>query len=98
LAREREINIFETTNLDLGAFLMLEDIQYLGCRVSAEEKSGDPVAILRFLDEKQNCRDLERVFMTSREKHYRDLNKFLLKDIHRAIREFGSKLSKKIED
>lgn len=77
--------IFETNNVDLASFLMLEGIKYLECRNS--KQGGKDVVILRFLDDKENCLDLERVFMNSREKRFRDLNKYLLKEIHNKLRE-----------
>lgn len=79
--------IFETTNVDLAAFLMLEGIKYLECKTSEASKYGKPVITMRFLDNKQNCRDLERVFMGSDCKKYRDFMKYLLKEVHNTIRE-----------
>lgn len=80
----REANIFETQNVDLGTFLMLEGIKLLECRKSA---SNSKVVILRFIDEKQNCLDLERVYLNSKYKTFRDINKYLLTKIHEALRE-----------
>ncbi len=87
---------FETNNVDLGAYLMLEGIPYTGCRVEADRK-GDPQAVMMFEDVKGICRDLERVFVASREKRFRDLNKYLLKDVHREVRSFNAKLKERIE-
>jgi len=89
---------FETTNLDLGAYLMLEGIQYLGSRIAVDTSRNEPKAVLLFFDQKGNCRDIERLFMLSREKKYRELNKFLLKDIHLEIKKFNAKLSKQVKD
>ena len=94
---EKEIGIFETPNLDLGAYLMLEGIKYVGCRMTMDSK-GEPKAVLKFLDEKRNCLDLERLFMVSREKRYRELNKYLLKDIHSEIKKFHNKLREQVEE
>ena len=80
----KELNIFETTSVDLAAFLMLEDVKLLECKVIDKRKN---IVILRFLDSKQNCLDLERVFLSSDFKKYRDINKWLLKKIHETIRE-----------
>lgn len=80
--------IFETSDLDFGAFLMLEGIQYLGCRVDYDSMKRKPLALMKFADEKLNVRDLERIFMTSREKRYRDLTKYLLKEVHKAVKSF----------
>ena len=79
--------VFETSNLDLGAYLMLQGVKYLGCKLGQDEAKRKPLAIMRFLDEKQNARDLERLFMTSSEKRYRDLTKYLLKEVHKSIRD-----------
>lgn len=78
--------IFETTNVDLAAFLMLEGIKFLECKVSSISPYKD-IVTMRFLDEKQNCIDLERIFMSSDFKRYRDLTKYLLKEVHQKIRE-----------
>jgi hypothetical protein len=76
--------IFETADVDLGSFLCIHDVPYVDCRVEADPKTGRARAILRFLDDKQNARDLERMFITSEMKKFRDVNKFLLKEVHRA--------------
>lgn len=91
-------NIFETYNVDLGAYLMLEGIPYQGCRIVSDPEKGEPKALLVFLDEKGVCRDLERNFMMSREKSYRDLNKYLLKDVHKEIKQFNRKLKSQLEE
>jgi hypothetical protein len=80
----RDINIFETQNVDLGTFLMFEGIKLLECRKS---ETNQKVVILRFLDEKHNCLDLERVYLSSDFKKFRDINKYLLTKIHNALRE-----------
>jgi len=80
-------NVFETADLDLGAFLMLHGLKFLDSRVELEGSRQKPKAIMRFDDEKTNARDLERVFMTSSEKRFRDLNKYLLREAHKSIRE-----------
>lgn len=77
---------------------MLEGIKYLGCRIIMDHNREEPKALLRFLDEKSNCRDLERLFMQSREKQYREINKFLLKDIHGEIKKFHLKLKEQVEE
>lgn len=94
----RATSMFETSNLDLGAFLMLEGIKYLGCRIIMDHNREEPKALLRFLDDKSNCRDLERIFMQSREKQYREINKYLLKDIHGEIKKFHLKLKEQVEE
>lgn len=81
---QKSSKIFETHDVDLGSYLVLHDINYVDCRVEADPKNGRARAILRFLDDKQNARDLERMFLTSEMKKFRDINKFLLKEVHRA--------------
>ena len=78
--------IFETSNVDLGAYLMLEGVKLIGCKIDFDSMKRKPMAIMQFLDEKMNARDLERLFMTSSEKRYRDLTKYLLKEVHKEIR------------
>lgn len=86
-----EKKIFETSDLDLGAYLMLEGLKYLGCRLDSSVSSRKPLAVMIFLDEKTVARDLERVFMTSNERRYRDLTKYLLKEVHKKVRESNLK-------
>lgn len=81
---EKSSKIFETDNVDLGSYLLINDVEYLDCRVETDGRSGRAKAILRFIDKRQNARDLERMFLTSDLKKYRDLNKFLLKEVHKA--------------
>ncbi len=59
----KKVAIFETTNVDLAAFLMLEGIKYIECEAS--RNIGKDIVVMRFLDDKQNCLDLERVFITN---------------------------------
>ena len=80
----KEPIIFETQNVDLATFLMLEGVRLLECKKSETKRN---VVILRFLDEKQNCLDLERIFLSSSYKKFRDINKYLLSKIHEALRE-----------
>jgi hypothetical protein len=82
----KEARIYETRNVDLAAFLMFEGIKFLECRVEGRGSSKELV-VMRFLDDKTNCLDLERVFMTSDFKRYRDLTKYLLKEVHRKLKE-----------
>lgn len=81
----KKVPVFETTNLDLAAFLLFEGIKYLESGKSLNY--GKEVVVFRFLDEKENCLDLERVFMSSDFKKYRDLVKYLLKEVHAKLRE-----------
>lgn len=81
---QKEILIFETQNVDLATFLILEGIKFLELKKS---ETNSKVVILRFLDEKQNCLDLERAYLSSSYKKYRDINKYLLTKIHQALRD-----------
>ena len=78
------VRVYETTNVDLASFLILEGIKLLECRM---QDRGRKIVVLRFLDEKQNFLDLERVYLGSEFKKYRDINKWLLKKIHETLRE-----------
>lgn len=89
-------NIFETDNLDLGAYLMQQGIRYMGCKIEYDASRRRPKATMKFLDDRQNARDLERCFMTSPEKRYRDLTKYLLKEVHREVRHFQDLVAKQI--
>ncbi len=80
----KECPIFETQNVDLATFLILENIKFLKCKKS---EANPRVVILCFLDEKQNCLDLERVFLNSDYKRFRDINKYLLSKVHAKLRE-----------
>ena len=74
----KEADIFETNNVDLASFLMIEGIRFLECRKS---NSNPNIIIMRFFDEKKNCLDLERVFLNSEFKKFRDIQKYLLDKI-----------------
>lgn len=74
---------YETQNVDLATFLIMEGLKFTGCTRSVAQPN---VVLLCFDDEKQNCHDLERVFMSSDFKKYRDINKWLLSKIHIALR------------
>lgn len=95
---QNDPRIYETHNLDLGAYLMLEGVRYLGCRIIIDPRREEPKAVLKFLDEKSICLDLERTFIGTREKRYREFNKHLLKEVHREIREFNRKLKTQVEE
>lgn len=79
----KEPLIFQTQNVDLASFLLLEGVKLLECKKS---ENNPKVIIIRFLDEKQNCLDLERVFLNSDFKKFRDINKYLLTKIHETLR------------
>lgn len=80
--------IFETQNVDLASYLILEGIKFMGCK----RHLADPnVVVLEFQDEHGKCLDLERVFINSEYKKYRDINKWLLGKIHAALRDLPRK-------
>lgn len=83
---EKPSNIFTTDSPDLAAFLQLNGIKYIDCIIEVEPDTERSKGIMRFLDEKQNARDLERLFLTSEFKKYRDLNKFYLREVHKAVK------------
>ena len=78
-----EVHIFETQNVDLASFLMMEGVKLLEVK---KTELNQRVVSLRFLDEKLNCLDLERVYLSSQYKRFRDINKYLLSKIHEALR------------
>lgn len=80
----RETPVYETRNVDLATFLLYEGIKLIEC-VKLENKRN--VVIMRFLDDKGACRDLERVYINSEFKKFRDLNKWILSKIHEKLRE-----------
>lgn len=84
MIQQKDLRIFETQNVDLATFLMLMDVKLLEVKKSDTKRN---VSVLRFLDEKQNCLDLERVYLNSEFKKFRDINKYLLSKIHEALRE-----------
>lgn len=78
-----ESRIFETSNVDLATYLVFEGIKLLECA-----KSGNSnIVKMRFLDDQGLCLDLERVFLNSEFKKFRDINKWLLKKVHNTLRE-----------
>ena len=83
----KEIREFSTYDVDLAAYLMLEGLKFIECKIDSDNKdSSKPRVLMRFFDEKGIARDLERVFMGSEIKRYRDFHKYMLKEIHRCLR------------
>lgn len=80
----KESPIFETQNVDLATFLVYEGIKLLECKKSM---TNNKVIVFRFLDEKQNCLDLERAYLGSDYKRFRDINKYLLSKVHEALKQ-----------
>lgn len=81
-----EKKIYKTANLDLAAFLMLEGLQYLYSERGVDSRTDKEIALLCFDDSRSNARDLERVFLNSEYKKYRDLTKYLLKEVHSCLK------------
>jgi hypothetical protein len=79
-----ETRTFETTNVDLATFLVMEGIQLLEFTYKDRRKS---IVVIRFIDDLGKCSDLERVYMNSEYKRFRDINKWLLSKIHDKLRE-----------
>lgn len=78
-----EDRVFETFNADLAAFLIMEDVELIDFEVS------DPIrkkVLIRFKDPAGKCLDLEQVFLNSEYKKFRDINKFILRKVHEALR------------
>jgi hypothetical protein len=76
---------FSTHDVDLAAYLMLQGLKFIECKVD-ESPGAKPRVLMRFFDEKDIARDLEKVFMGSDLKKYRDFHKYLLRDIHRTLK------------
>jgi hypothetical protein len=81
---DKQLRIFETNNVDLATYLMLEGVKLLECKRSEKDQK---IVVLRFLDEKINCLDLERAYLSSEYKKFREINKYLLSKVHQALRE-----------
>jgi hypothetical protein len=82
----KDIAFFETHDVDLAAFLMLEGLKFIECRIDPSAVTIKPRVLIRFFDEKGKARDLERIFTGSQIKKYRDFHKYLLKEIHRSLK------------
>lgn len=82
----REVNKFETHDVDLAAYLMLEGFKFIEAVKDSRSAELKPRVLMRFFDEKGTARDIEKVFMGSNIKRYRDFHKYLLKSIHRCLK------------
>lgn len=82
-----KIDKYETHDVDLAAFLMMEGFKYIEAVIDPKSTQSKPRVLLRFFDEKGIARDLEKIFTRSQMKQYRDCHKFLLRDIHRTLRD-----------
>jgi len=90
--REKQRTIYRTDNTDLATYLIYNDIKFLGCDIDINSITKKPVAIMMFDDVKEIARDLERAYYTSNEKRFRDLNKYMLKEIHKAVKRFNRQI------
>ena len=88
----KDSNLYQTSDLDLGAYLMLMGLPFIGCTIEMDTRKNKPRAVMRFVDEKQKARDLERLYMTSEQKKYRDILKYLLKEVHQTVRDYTNTL------
>lgn len=82
-----KIPTFQTYDLDLAAFLMLEGIKFFEAKKEIGENQKPRIKMV-FFDEIGKARDLERVFMGSSFKKYEDYRKYLLREIHRILKGF----------
>jgi hypothetical protein len=76
--------IFSTTNADLAAFLLMEEVKFIGVSTHPVDRK---IVVLNFLDDRQICYDLERVYLNGSFKKFRDMHKYILRKIHEKIRE-----------
>jgi hypothetical protein len=79
----KEVRIFETQNAGLASFLILHDVKLIEFKKDEVKRN---IVTMRFMDEKQNCLDLERVFLNSEHKKYIDIYKYLLTKVHETKR------------
>jgi hypothetical protein len=83
-ARPKDQTIYETTNAALAAYLYNLGIKFL--EASVDSNKAKPTVTLRFLDTKNNCRDLEYIYMKSPEKLHNEIYRFFLTEIHKKLR------------
>jgi len=82
----KQVSKFETYDVNLAAFLMLQGVRFIETVIDPKTQPHKPRVLMRFFDEKGIARDLERVFMGSDFKNYEDYRKYLLKSIHRTLK------------
>jgi len=78
--------IFETDSVDLAAYLTMNDLRYLGYTTDLDSLNERYKGVLRFEDPRGIAKDLERAFLNSDYKKYRDLNKYFLREVHKATK------------
>lgn len=81
----KTVKEFATYDVALAAYLMLEGLKFIECKLDATPGTK-PRVLMRFFDDKEIARDLEKVFMSSREKTFRDYHKYLLRSIHHTLK------------
>lgn len=96
--RQKYRKVYRTDNADLATYLMYNDIEFLGCEIAIDGITKKPKAIMMFNDAKETSRDLERMFYTSKEKRFRDMNKRMLKEIHKAVNRFKEQIFEQDDD
>lgn len=79
--------IYETTNASLAAYLYNLGIKFLEAKLSKDALK--PTVVLRFLDSKLNCRDLEYNYMKSSEKLHNEIYRYFLTEIHKTLKKNG---------
>jgi hypothetical protein len=72
---------------------MNKGLPFVGCSVDYDKHKNSLRAVMSFVDEREQAIDFQRLFITSKEKQYRDILKYLLKEVHKAVRD-----SVKLED
>jgi len=77
--------LFKTCDLDLAAFLMLHDLKYVGVEKIKDQESNKTKIQMIFYDPRNIALDLNRIFIMSEQKKYREFLKFLLKEIHKEL-------------
>ena len=80
---EKPKNIFKTTDADLASFLIMEGVKVHDFII---EEGSRNIVTIEFNDERQNCLDLERLFLGHVFSEFRRINKYVLKKIHETLR------------
>lgn len=78
------MNTFKTDNLALAPYLLNEDLKYLGVQKGIGKNNKTKVFFI-FEDPKDIGKDLERAFLNSREKKYRDSMHYFRSQIQKAL-------------
>lgn len=70
---------FRTSSVDLATYLLYEGIELVGFERSNVKSS---IVYILFKDPLGKCIDLERTYLNSDFKKFRDMNKWILRKIH----------------